>query len=242
VTDNGRREAATRASASEHVPHAPAPPSGELADIGKREVSAPETPGEAKAAASTALSASGSPPITKQASPAPPSASGELAAIGEREVATPEAPKDPGPRPPPPVLETSAKASPAPAPVFGNPGDSGEHKPATPEPRGEAEPTGPTAVLVSGLPPAGKKMASAPPSASGDLAAIGEREVAAPEAPKDPGPHHSQHNTHTASLGNIPASTGNSTAQLNQQELARQRSVAGTSNNGILGFFRSLFH
>jgi hypothetical protein len=97
-------------------------------------------------------------------------------------------------------------------------------------------------VSVSGLPPAGKKMAFAPPSASEDLADIGEREVATPEAPKDPGPHHSQPITHTASRGNIPASIGNTTAQLNQQELARQRSVAETPHNGILGFFGSLFH
>ena len=81
----------------------------------------------------------------------------------------------------------------------------------------------------------------APASASVDLAVISEREVATPEASKDPRPHHRRH-THTASLGNIPASTGNTTAQLNQQELARQRWGAGTSNNGILGFFGSLFH
>jgi hypothetical protein len=85
-------------------------------------------------------------------------------------------------------------------------------------------------------------MASAPPSASGDLTAIGEREVATPEAPKDPGPPYSQHITHTASRGNILASTGSTTAQLNQQELARQRWGAETPHNGFLGFFRSLFH
>jgi hypothetical protein len=86
------------------------------------------------------------------------------------------------------------------------------------------------------------KASPAPASASVDLAVIGEREVATPEAPKDPGPRHRRHITHTASRGNIPASTGNTTAQLNQREFARQRWGTETPHNGILGFFRSLFH
>jgi hypothetical protein len=112
----------------------------------------------------------------------------------------------------PPAKEN---VSPAPA-ASGKLANIGERKVATTEAPAEAEPAGPTAVLVSGLPPAGKKMASIPPSASGDLAAIGDREVATPEAPKDPGSYHSQHITYTASRGNIPASTGNTTAQLSR--------------------------
>jgi TIR domain len=48
--------------------------------------------------------------------------------------------------------------------------------------------------------------------------------------------------TLTASHGNIRNLTGDTTAQLNRQELARHRSDAETRDNGILGFFGSLFH
>jgi hypothetical protein len=46
----------------------------------------------------------------------------------------------------------------------------------------------------------------------------------------------------TASHGNIRDLTGDTTTQLNRQELARHRSDAETPDNGILGFFGSLFH
>ena len=101
-----------------------------------------------------------------------------------------------------------------------------------------------TVSSAHGLPPAGEK-ASPAPSASGDLAHIGEPKARPSEAPKDPGPRpalHPQPITHTASRGNIRTSSGNTPAQLNHQELARQRSVAETPHNGILGFFGSLFH
>jgi hypothetical protein len=173
--------------------------------------------------------------------------SGEKASPTPTELAQPLVAREAGPRssPRPSLLEASAKGSPAPAPVFGNPGDSGEHKPGTPEPRGEAEFAAPTALSAPGLPPVGTTTASAPPSASADLANIGEHQAATPEGPKDPRPrpaHHPQHITHAASQGNTRASTGNTTAHLNQQELARHRSVAETPDNGILGYFRSLFH
>jgi hypothetical protein len=61
-------------------------------------------------------------------------------------------------------------------------------------------------------------------------------EVRDPEAPRPPTrntlPRH----------GNIRGLTGGATTQLNRQELARLRSDAETPDNGILGFFGSLFH
>jgi hypothetical protein len=70
------------------------------------------------------------------------------------------------------------------------------------------------------------------------------REIVMPVAPKNPGPRppqRSQHVAHTAPHGNMPTPTGNTTSQLNQQELARQKSVASMPDNIISGFFRSLF-
>jgi hypothetical protein len=55
-------------------------------------------------------------------------------------------------------------------------------------------------------------------------------------------PHHRLHITQTASHGNIRDLTGHTTTQLNRQELAFHRSDAETPDNGILGFFGSLFH
>ena len=57
-----------------------------------------------------------------------------------------------------------------------------------------------------------------------------------------PRPHHPQHITQTASHGSIRDLTGDTITQLNRQELARHRSDAETPDNGILGFFGSLFH
>jgi hypothetical protein len=90
---------------------------------------------------------------------------------------------------------------------------------------------------------------AAPASAPADLPVIGKREVATAEASKDPRPRPAprpqrithtapQHVTHTVSHRNI---TGDPTAQLNRQELTRHRSDAETPD-GILGFFKILFH
>jgi uncharacterized RDD family membrane protein YckC len=109
---------------------------------------------------------------------------------------------------------------------------------------GEAKPAAPTAASASGLSPITKKASPAAPSASGDLANIGEHKAATLEGPKDPRPRppqRSQHVAHTAPHGNMPTPTGNTTSQLNQQELARQKSVASMPDNIISGFFRSLF-
>jgi uncharacterized RDD family membrane protein YckC len=109
---------------------------------------------------------------------------------------------------------------------------------------GEAKPAAPTAASASGLSPITKKASPAAPSASGDLADIGEHKAATLEGPKDPRPRQpqrSQHVAHTAPHGNMPTPTGNTTSQLNQQELARQKSVASMPDNIISGFFRSLF-
>jgi len=99
--------------------------------------------------------------------------------------------------------------------------------------------------MQSRTPTAAATHAAAPALADLTDNAEREREVAKSEAPKDPWhrpARHTQYITHAASHGNIRALTGNTTAQLNRQELARQRSVAETPENSILGFFRSLFH
>jgi hypothetical protein len=54
--------------------------------------------------------------------------------------------------------------------------------------------------------------------------------------------HYPQPITHGARHRNNRALTGDTTAQLNRQELARHRSAAETPDNPILGFFKSLFH
>jgi outer membrane murein-binding lipoprotein Lpp len=54
--------------------------------------------------------------------------------------------------------------------------------------------------------------------------------------------HHPRHITQTASHGNIRDLTGDTTTQLNRQELVSHRSDAETPDHGILGFFGSLFH
>jgi hypothetical protein len=54
--------------------------------------------------------------------------------------------------------------------------------------------------------------------------------------------HYPQRITHGAGHSNIRALTGDTTAQLNRQELARHRSAAETPDNPILGVFKSLFH
>jgi len=85
----------------------------------------------------------------------------------------------------------------------------------------------------------------APPDSSGPASPpASEKESPAPVAPKDPWPrraHYPQHLTHAAPQGNMTTPTGNTTDQLNQQELARQKSVVSTPDNSISGFFRSLF-
>ena len=85
----------------------------------------------------------------------------------------------------------------------------------------------------------------APPASSGPASPpASEKDSPAPVAPKDPWPrraHYPQHLTHAAPHGNMTTPTGNTTDQLNQQELARQKSVVSTPDNSISGFFRSLF-
>jgi hypothetical protein len=54
--------------------------------------------------------------------------------------------------------------------------------------------------------------------------------------------HHPQHVTHGARHSHIRALTGDTTTQLNRQELARLQSAAETPENPISGFFKSLFH
>jgi WD40 repeat protein len=90
--------------------------------------------------------------------------------------------------------------------------------------------------------------AETPPASSGPAlespASAPLRAVATPIAPENPWPppaQHSQHVTRMAPHGDMTTQTGNTTDQLNQQELARQKSVASTPDNIISGFFRSLF-
>jgi hypothetical protein len=75
------------------------------------------------------------------------------------------------------------------------------------------------------------------------LAYIGEHEVRTPPESTNPSsrPTH-QHIGQTALHGSISALTGNTTARLNRQELARHKSAAETPDNGILRFLRPLFH
>lgn len=108
----------------------------------------------------------------------------------------------------------------------------------------EAQAAAPPAFSALVLPLAGEKTSPAPAPVFGDLSARGEREVATPITP-DPWPrpaHHPQHIVHAAPNGNMLTLTGDTTALLNQQELARHRSVASTPDNSISSFFRSLFH
>jgi len=199
------------------------------------EPTANNAPSEAWPAAMPASSPPAVPPTGGKESPAPTEPAQPLVARGAAPQSSPQRS----------LLDASAKESLARASVFGDPGDSGEHEAATPELRGEVESAAPTTLSAPGLPPAGKRTASAPPSASGDLDNSAEHQAATLEGLEDPQPrpaHHPQHITHSASRGNIRASTGTTTAHLNQQELARHRSVAETPDNGILGFFKSLFH
>jgi hypothetical protein len=136
-------------------------------------------------------------------------------------------------------------ASPAPASASGNLADISEHKVATPKAPAEAEPMAATTLSLPALPPASGKNSPASPSAAGALAEDGGRQVAVPEAAKDPSPRLVQHPeriTHRSSHGNIRALNGNTTAQLNRQELGRYRSVAEPPDYSIPGFLRFLFH
>jgi uncharacterized RDD family membrane protein YckC len=107
----------------------------------------------------------------------------------------------------------------------------------------EAQPAAPPTSAVLPVPPASAEVSLAP--VFGDSGDSGEpRVVATPVAPKAPWPRpprHPHHVTHAAPHGNMPTLTGNTTAQLNQQELTRQKSVVSTPDNIISGFFRSLF-
>jgi uncharacterized protein YjbI with pentapeptide repeats len=108
----------------------------------------------------------------------------------------------------------------------------------------EAQGTPTAAFSAPALPPASETAASAPAPVFEDLSDRSEREVATPVAPA-PWPHparHSQHAIHTAPNGKLLTLTRDTTALLNQHELARHSSVASTSDNSISSFFRSLFH
>jgi hypothetical protein len=109
----------------------------------------------------------------------------------------------------------------------------------------QAQPAAPPTSSEPGLPSAGEKESPVSAPVSGASGGSGEPRVGgAPAAPKDPRPRpaqHSQHVARTALHGNLPTPPGNTTAQLNQQELARQKSVVSTPENSISGFFKSLF-
>ena len=124
---------------------------------------------------------------------------------------------------------------------------SADLSPALPEPAQPPVAHEPAAQSSpqTAVPPASAKESPVPAPDFGDPGNIGKpREIATPVAPKNPGPRPaqgSQHVAHTAPHGNMPTTTGNTTSQLNQQELARQKSVASMPDNIISGFFRSLF-
>jgi hypothetical protein len=113
----------------------------------------------------------------------------------------------------PPSGEKASPAAPAPVAL----------PPVAQEPAAQISPQPPVLEVSAKEPPV-------PAPVFGDPGNSGKlRVIATPVAPNNPGPRpaqHSQHVAHTAPHGNMPTPTGNTTSQLNQQELARQKSVS----------------
>jgi hypothetical protein len=181
-------------------------------------------PAEARPTALPAPSRPAVPPTSEKASPAPeraqtPAAQEPAAHIDSHTaVAAPLVP---------PSSEKASSAPPEPA-----------QPPVAQEPAAQSS-------RQTAVPPASEKESPVPAPVFGDPGNSGKpRVVATPVAPNNPGPRPAQrpqHVAHTAPHGNMPTPTGNTTSQLNQQELARQKSVASMPDDSISRFFRSLF-